>query len=148
MRLISDDALAVAVIWQESRGEIYLGKVGVGETIRNRTRLRYVSDGTIPGTVLHKRQFSGMNEGDPNRIPAFCLDDNDPVVRECQRAWREACNGSNHVRGAVHYLNVKLTKILRGGTLPLWAEKPGSPGEINDALVLVVIGNHTFLRAL
>jgi len=148
MRLINDEALATLVIWQESRGEPYTGKVGVAEVVRNRTKLKYMSDGTVAGTVLWKQQFSGMNAGDVNRIPSFKLDDQDRVVQECFRAWEDACTGSNRVRGAVHYLNVKLTKVLRGGTLPLWAAKPGMPGELNDALVLVVIGNHTFIRAL
>jgi len=148
MRLISDDALATMLIWQESRGEPYLGKLGVAEVLRNRTQQKYMSDGTVTGTALFKNQFSGMNAGDPNRIPSFRLDDIMPTVQECQRAWKEACEGSNVVLGAVHYLNVKLTKILRGGTLPLWAENPGYPGEVNPMLVLKVIGNHTFLRKL
>ena len=148
MRLIRDEALAALVIWQESRGESYAGKVGVAEVLLNRTVLKYMSDGTLAGTVLWKQQFSGMNAGDVNRIPSFKLDDQNSVVQECIRAWKDACAGSNRVHGAVHYLNVKLTKILRGGTLPLWAAKPGAPGELNEALVLAVIENHTFIRAL
>jgi len=92
MRLITDEVLATLVIWQESRGEPYTGKVGVAEVLRNRTKLKYMSDGTMAGTVLWKQQFSGMNAGDPNRIPSFKLDDQDRVVQECFRAWEDACS--------------------------------------------------------
>jgi hypothetical protein len=40
-------------------------------------------------------------------------------------------------KNADHYLNVELTKRLRGGTLPSW---------VDLSKVTVVIGNHTFLN--
>lgn len=146
VRLIPDDALAVCVIWQEARGESYAGKVGVAEVIRNRMERKYMSDGTVVGTVLHKRQFSGMNDGDPNRIPSFKLEDTSPGVEDCKKAWEEAKQGSNTVKGALHYLNVKVTRALRGGTLPLWAADPHDTSQVNDALVVAIIGQHTFLK--
>jgi spore germination cell wall hydrolase CwlJ-like protein len=48
--------LAVAVL-DEARGEIPEGRAAVAQVILNRMRLRYQSDGTIAGTVLHPEAF-------------------------------------------------------------------------------------------
>jgi len=103
MRLFPDDAWAVATIWQEARGESMEGKIAVGRVIRNRMRMRYSSDGTVPGTVLKAYQFSGWNHNDPNRIPAARLDDDDPVVRQCQEAWIRPATEDAGVEDAVLY---------------------------------------------
>jgi hypothetical protein len=139
--------LAIITIWQEARGESYEGKVGIAEVLRNRTARKYSSDGTVTGTVLWGRQFSGMNPNDPNRIPSFKIDADDPVVQDCARAWDEARQGSDRTNGAVHYLNVPLTRQLLGGKLPTWAADPENPAEPNPHRVTVVLGQHTFLRA-
>lgn len=146
MRLITDRDLAAICIWQEARGEPQEGRIGVAEIIRNRTQRRYSSDGTVTGTVLWGRQFSGMNATDPNRIPSFKIDGDDPVVQECLKAWDEACEGSQRTDGAVHYLNVELSKNLLGGRLPRWAADPSDPTRVNPHRVTAVIGQHTFLR--
>src|SRR5690242_9293677 len=77
MRLISDTALAAVTIWQEARGEAYAGKLAVAEVIRNRIKERYASDGTVAGTVIRPKQFSGWNSSDSNRIPSLQIDDGD-----------------------------------------------------------------------
>ena len=146
MRLVSERALVAVVVWQEARGEPYEGKVGVCEVIRNRTQRKYSSDGTVTGTILWGRQFSGMNPNDPNRIPSFTIDSDDPIVQECLRAWDEAREGSNRVEGAVHYLNVALTRRLLGGHLPAWAADPANPAEPNPHRVTAVLGQHHFLK--
>lgn len=105
MRLITDEALAIATIWQEARGESFQGKIAVGEVIVNRIRGRVFSDGTVAGTVAFPYQFSGWNTKDPNRIPSFKLDDYDPMVRECRAAWSAAVAGSSLTYGATHYFN-------------------------------------------
>lgn len=104
MRLISDDTLAIVTIWQEARGEAHAGKVAVGEVIRERARRVYMSDGTIAGTVLRPSQFSGWGNRDPNRVPSVRIDDSDPVVIDCARAWVES-ETSATVPGAVIYFN-------------------------------------------
>ena len=103
MRIVSDEAWAVMTIWMEARGETYHGKLAVAEVVRNRTRRRYSSDGTVASTVLTPFQFSGWMTKDPNRIPSAKIDDADPVVADCVKAWREALAGSNLVRNALLY---------------------------------------------
>jgi len=128
MRLISDDVLAIATIYQEARGEPYVGKVGVGEVIRERTDRRFFSRGTVASTVLWPMQFSGWNQHDPNRTPSVLIDDQDPIVQECMKAWEEAKAGSVTVNGAVLYCNP--------------AEV--SPGWALRARLVAEIGHHRF----
>ena len=130
MRLISDTALAAITIWQEARGEPYAGKLAVAEVIRNRMRARYASDGTVAGTVLGPRQFSGWNSGDLNRIPSLKIDDSDRIVADCVRAWSEAAEKNTGVaKGALLYYAPALA-------LPPWAEA---------CREVARIGRHVFL---
>jgi spore germination cell wall hydrolase CwlJ-like protein len=130
MRLIPDDVLAWITVWQESRGESDEGKLAVAEVIWNRMRTRYSSDGTVAGTCLRPWQFSGMNTDDPNRIPSFKLDTDDPVVQACRAAWDLAKAGSHTVSGAVLYLNAKIVPKL-----PAWVAKSKK---------VATVGNHDF----
>ena len=107
MRLITDESLAVVTIWQEARGESFEGKVAVAEVIRNRQQALVHSDGSVPGTVLKDRQFSGWNSTDPNRVPSAKLDDDDAIVQACRLAWETAKTGSNLAKGATFYVNLK-----------------------------------------
>jgi spore germination cell wall hydrolase CwlJ-like protein len=129
MRLIPDDTWGILTIWMEARGESYDGKVAVAEVIQKRTARKFFSDGTVAGTCLKDRQFSGWNNGDPNRIKAATLDDTDPVVNECINAWKEAKTGRNLTGTAVHYYNSSVC-------FPIWAE---------GARVVTRIGAHTFV---
>ena len=133
MRLITDDALAVATIWQEARGEDFEGKVGVAEVIRNRIK----PGKSVASVVLKPFQFSGWNTKDPNRVPSMSIDDEDQGVQECQEAWQKAKDGSDLTLGAEHYLNERLVRKMRGGGLPGWVETLEQT---------VIIGNHTFYR--
>ena len=101
MLLIPDDIFAIVTIWQEARGEIHIGKVAVGEVIRNRMKMRYHSDGTAAGTVLQPRQFSGWNEGNYNRIISVKQDAQDPAMMDCARAWLESDAGIDEAPGSV-----------------------------------------------
>ena len=58
-RLIPEDKLAILTIAQEALAEPFEGKLAVAEVIRNRMKQRYMSDGTVEGTVLRAWQFSG-----------------------------------------------------------------------------------------
>lgn len=134
MRLVEDYAWAVITIWQEAQAESYLGKVCVAEVIRNRTRMKHMSDGTVAGTVLWPMQFSGWNAHDDTpkfreRVEGAKLDTDDPVVQDCLRAWSEAMAGSNLVQGAMYYYNPRICS-------PKWAEK---------GKVIRVEGNHRFI---
>jgi len=132
MRLIPDHLLGIVTVFQEAEGEPYEGKVAVAEVILRRTTQRYMSDGTVTGTVLRARQFSGMNTDAPNRIRSFQIDMSNPVVDECIRAWDQASNGSNLVPECLHYFNASVV-------FPDWAK---------DAEVVAVIGRHTFVKGI
>jgi len=134
MRLIPENALAVVTIWQESRGETFEGKVAVAEVIRNRMAKRYSSDGTVAGTIFKPWQFSGNNTSDPNRIPSYKVDDQDPKVMECIQAWETAKAGSDLTKGAVLYLNEALV-LKMSGKLPIWVAKSKEVARV---------GRHTF----
>lgn len=135
MRLIADDALAIATIWQEARGESYRGKLAVARVIRNRMARRYHSDGTAAGTVLAPYQFSGWNTRDPNRLPSIRLDDEDPVVKDCVLAWQES-QEVDPVHSALLYYNPKVTPAA-----PTWAA-PQYAREVSR------IGDHVFFVPL
>lgn len=129
-RLISDDIWGIITVWQESRGEIYTGKVGVAEVILERTRSKLCSDGTVASTILWSKQFSGWNSTDPNRIKSAKLTYDTKGIQECMDAWQEAKQGSKLTKGANHYYNPKLVT-------PEWAK---------DMKETVVIGNHRFMK--
>ncbi len=129
MRLISDDAIAIATIWQEAGNQPLDGKIAVGEVIRTRMKRRYSSDGTVAGTCLRASQFSGWNTNSGNRIRSVQIDTETPAVNACAVAW-EASRSSNLTFGAVLYLNPDLVNPL-----PSWAQ---------ESKVLARIGRHTF----
>lgn len=118
MRLIQEHALAIVTIYQEAQGEPYAGKLAVAEVIRNRMEKQYASDGTISGTVLRPKQFSGWNSTDPGRIRSVKIDSDDPVVKDCEKAWAEAMAGSQTVNGAVLYLNPSILNEIPEWALP------------------------------
>ena len=130
MRLIADDALAAITIFQEAEGEPFEGKVAVAEVIRNRMARRFMSDGTVAGTVLRAFQFSGFNTMSSNRVRSFKIDADNPIVEDCLRAWATARMGSNTVKGADSYVNLGLAD-------PKWArgKKP-----------VASVGRHSFYR--
>lgn len=129
MLLINDDTWGIMTVWGEARGEEYQGKVAVAEVIRNRMKFKYSSDGTAANTVLRKYQFSCHNHDDPNRILMAKLNDNDPVVKECIKAWNESKN-TNLTKNAVLYCNLKVVS-----SIPSWAKMEKKTTSI---------GNHTF----
>ena len=132
-RLISDVALAIVTIFQEAEGESLDGKTAVAEVILRRTNDKYSSDGTIASTCLRPFQFSGWSTGSTNRIRSVMIDDDNPVVKDCQTAWDRAVAGSNVSQGAVLYLNKTIVS-----TLPTWA---------NPDHYILSIGHHDFYSA-
>lgn len=128
MRLVNDDVLGTIAVWQEAQGECFEGKVAVAEVIRRRTRRKYMSDGTIAGTIFRALQFSGFNSSSPIRARSFMLDGDDPVVRECAEAWRRSID-TNYSGGAVHYYAPRYCN-------PVWAR---------GAEVVAEIGQHRFV---
>ena len=95
---------SVQTIAQEASSEPFEGKVAVAEVIRERTKTRFFSNGTIYSTVLWPWQFSGWNTDDPNRIRVAKMDLTHPMLIECIKAHEEAfLNNSNIVLGANLY---------------------------------------------
>ena len=127
MRLFQPDHLGVAVVYGESRGEPFEGKVAVGEVVRNRTKAKYFSNGDIASTVFWPKQFSSMNDDNHWRWMLFVLDDNDPVVRECFKAWTMSAK-STLAAHALLFCNLSLCH-------PNWAK---------DEDRVAVFGHHTF----
>jgi cell wall hydrolase len=123
MRLISDDRLGTITIWQEARNQSFEGMCAVGEVIRRREKTKYNSDGTMAGTIGRAWQFSGWNFNDPNFVPSLLLDDTDPVVHDCMRAWY-ASETTNYSKGAVLYCTRAVS--------PPWARADKMVTEIGD----------------
>ena len=134
-RLISERALAILTIAQEALKEPYEGKLAVAEVIRNRMQQKYSSDGTVEGTVLKPYQFSGWNTADITRIKSMRWDDQWQEMRDCARAWDEALNGSDIVKGAVLYYAPKVVPE------PKWARP-------EYATQVASIGGHLFFVPL
>lgn len=132
-RVIPDDVWGAMTVWCEARSEPYEGQMAVAEVIQRRARLRYLSDGTIPGTVLAPYQFSAWNTTDPNRRKAALVDDRDMQYAMCAQAWRDVQAGTEVVPEALMYLNPNAVKRM-----PPWA----TPEKF-----LRVIGQHHFYRA-
>jgi len=88
-----------------------------------------MSDGTVSGTVLRYKQFSGWNDNSTNRTRSLKIDTDDQTVSDCVRAWTEAKAGTNIVPDCLHYLNPKLCD-------PAW---------VIGATVVKTIGNHKFV---
>ena len=110
VRIVDDDKWAIMTIAGESLGEPLIGKVAVGEVIRNRMKRGYASDGTVIGTVLKAKQFSMWD--DKARLLAARIDDEHPKVQECIKAW-ELSADSNVTKGAVLYHTVDVSPYWR-----------------------------------
>jgi spore germination cell wall hydrolase CwlJ-like protein len=89
-RLIPDDVWGILCIFAEARGEVYEGQVAVGNVVRNRTRRRFFSQGTVCSTVTFPKQFSWCNASDPQRQRVFGAVWEDPAIKTAARAWFES----------------------------------------------------------
>lgn len=137
MRIFADEALAVATIWAEARSEPRSGQVAVAEVIRNRTRSRYSSDGTVASTVMRRKQFSCWNDSTEWREKILELDWESPEVQEARAAWMIAMeHDSDTVKGSVLYHTISPP----AGALvwpPNWSKSP-------TAKLVAQIGRHVF----
>lgn len=134
MRLVLDHTIGVVTVYQEAEGESLDGKTAVAEVILRRTARKFMSDGTVIGTCLKPMQFSGWNAAAVNRIRSLKIDDTDPIVQDCLKAWDRAVAGSTLTDDAVLYLNPKGVAAL-----PQWA---------NPDHYVCSIGSHDFYRAI
>ena len=138
----SDEDLLTACLWAEARGEPEEGQKAVFNVIVNRVKKRMAD--SIRGVILKPKQFSWTDPNDVNYKKVFTAKTDNPAGWErAGKIAKEALAGmlEDLTKNADHYLNVEVTRRLRGGTLPKWAEEGIEKGKIT-----VVIGNHTFLN--
>ncbi len=135
---MSDEGLLTACLWAEARGEPVEGQQAVCNVILNRVKKRMAP--SIRDVILKPNQFSWTNPNDVNFKKVFTAKTDSPESweRASKIAQMALANTLEDLsKNADHYLNVELTKRIRGGTLPSW---------VDLSKMTVVIGNHTFLN--
>ena len=135
LKNLSDEDLLTACLWAEARGEPENGQQAVCN-VKKRLAPR------IADVILKPNQFSWTNPQDVNYKKVFTAKMDNPTSWERPSKIPRlalADTSADLTKNADHYLNVELTKRLRGGTLPTW---------VDLSKVTAVIGNHTFLSLL
>lgn len=151
---MKDEDLLALNVYEESALEIPDGKAAVARVVKNRMALKFMSDGTMEGTVLAKDQFSwawfDFKQGKYTRV-AWDLEGAQHIAAEklavASQKSLAACRtiADSVMAGtytglfydmltddAVNYLNPKIVPKL-----PEWATE--------DKLVCI-IGHHNFYR--
>ncbi|KKN66126.1 hypothetical protein LCGC14_0474160 [marine sediment metagenome] len=111
--------LLTATVAMEAEGESYKGKLGVAYVIMNRVQKR-VPFKSMSDVVLDPYDFSAWNTKGGRQTSLDTI--GQWAWQESEKAAHSAYYGieKDPTHGATHYLNVRLTKLLRGGTLPGW----------------------------
>lgn len=145
--------LLALCIWSEAAGEQLAGKQAVAHVVLNRMAARYMSDGTVAGTVLYPNQFSGFwfsfingkytricwsRDGAEHHAETMLLDAQHQAIWDaCMDVAEAAMAGqlpaAPELAKAVLYLNPAIIPKL-----PAWA---------SPAKELCAVGHHTFYRA-
>ena len=113
--------LLAATTAMEAEGEPYIGKLGVAYVVVNRARRR-VPFKSISDVVLDPYDFSAWNTIGGRQLAL------DTISKEAWLDSEKAAHSAYYeiekdpTHGATHYLNVPLTRKLRGGSLPKWLE--------------------------
>ena len=120
-------------IAMEAESEPIVGKLAVGYVIYNRARLWKQS---LLRVCWTPNQFSCWNtlEYSIRRLELMgekTLTEISNLITQIEQGCPDPSNG------ATHYLNIELTKQIRGGTLPSWVYKMEH---------LATIGKHDFYR--
>ena len=139
---LSDEDLLTACLWAEARGESEEGQKAVCNVILNRVKKRMAP--SIRSVILKPKQCSWTDPQDVNYKKVFTAKTDNLGSWErarniAQMALAEALE--DITKNADHYLNVEVTRRIRGGTLSKWAQEG-----IEQGRVTAVIGNHTFLN--
>tara|TARA_B100001989_G_C24505731_1_gene447431 strand:+ start:495 stop:1010 length:516 start_codon:yes stop_codon:yes gene_type:complete len=145
VNVVDQDTLA-RTLWGEARGEGYTGMQAVANVIMNRYKKAQGSvsvarrwGGTVAEICQKPYQFSTWNANDPNLHLVQAVTTADSNFATALDIAKRALQGRlpDLTGGADHYLNIAVTKQIRGGTLPPWAD-------LNKRTAS--IGSHTFLR--
>ena len=125
--------LLSATVAMEAEGESYTGKLGVAYVAVNRAD---EEDKSIDEVVLKPFAFSAWNtRGRKHRLQEIPEQAWFESEKAAASAYYEIEPDPTH--GATHYLNIALTRRLRGGSLPAWV------GRLQKT---TVIGQHTFFK--
>ncbi len=130
--------LLTATVAMEAESESYKGKLAVAYVIVNRARpMSGVPFKSISDVVLDPYDFSAWNTKGGRQLALDTIPSR--VWQDSEKAAASAYYGIERdpTRGANHYLNVELTRKLRGGTLPTW---------LPAMRRTVKIGLHTFYK--
>ncbi len=122
--------LLTATVAMEAEGEPYRGKLAVAYVIMNRVRRRTPSK-SITDVVLDPYDFSAWNTKGGRQLALDTL--SNLVWFDSEKAATSAYYGIERdpTHGATHYLNVPLTRKLRGGSLPSWLKVMKRTAKIN-----------------
>ena len=125
--------LLIATVAMEAEGESYKGKLAVAYVAINRAS-HY--NQTIDQVVLKPFAFSAWNTRGRKHmmsaIPESAWWDSEKAAASAYYSIEP-----DPTYGATHYLNIALTRQLRGGSLPAWV------GRLQKT---TVIGQHTFFK--
>lgn len=131
-QVVEDWQWVVETILQEASSESFKGMIMVAEVIRDRAETKYNSDGTIIGTVLAPKQFSGWD--DYNRIRVAKMDMSDGTVGLAMKAYEMAFKGrSSYAMGA---------NLYHADTMPVYPDWTKSPNVVR----LTQEGHHIFYK--
>jgi spore germination cell wall hydrolase CwlJ-like protein len=109
-------------ILAEARGEPYPGQVAVGFVTRERARLRYMSDGSITGTVWAPGQFSWTLSTDKQRLRVLKATEEENAWITAKLAWEDSEGSDLLPAGTVHYYAAWMDTAPGGP--PAWAKSP------------------------
>lgn len=126
--------LITSTVVLEAEGESYRGKLGVAYVIMNRVEKWNKS---IADVVFDPYDFSAWNTRGGRQLDLDQMGDAPWFDSEKAASSAYYKIERDPTKGATHYLNIKLTKMLRGGDLPAWVYK---------LTQTTVIGHHTFFK--
>ena len=149
---MDDATLGALCVFEEAGNQPYEGKVAVAIVVLRRTAQKYMSDGTVSGTVLARNQFSWtgweMVNGKYTKV-AFTTEEEraraEDLLRRAQmytQAWARALRIASDVRDGIYH-STAFDKITPKTVLyvnlsishPAWALPQNE---------VVQIGHHTF----
>ena len=152
--LPSDADLLALCVSTEASNQPADGMAAVFRTIQNRMRMRYQSDGTAEGTVLHRNAYSafGFNFPHGGYEPAPDAYSPDRVARmlaaaKASRVWSKICAVIQSVE-AGHYVGDAAYDRLTDDTVLYDNPTISHPAWATPEAFVTTIGQHSFFRDL